>query len=222
MNPSAENLKVIAAFFGGVLMSLTPCVYPLIPVTLGFIGVQAGVSRLKGFLLSFVYVTGVALTYSLLGVAASLTGKLFGSISEHPLTLVAMGVVVILFGVSMAELFATRSFSFFSANNLKIRGFGGALLLGIVSALLVSPCLTPALGSILAYLATKKNIAHGTALLIAFSYGMGLILILAGSFANILVHLPKSGKWMFYLKRLAGIILICAGAYFIYSGIRRI
>jgi thiol:disulfide interchange protein DsbD len=94
--------------------------------------------------------------------------------------------------------------------------------LGLTSGLIIGPCLTPALGAILAYLATKKHIIYGTTLLFCFAYGMGFLLILVGTFSGLLANLPKSGKWMVYIKRLAAFILLAMGAYFIYVGIRRL
>jgi peroxiredoxin len=87
---------------------------------------------------------------------------------------------------------------------------------------MISPCLTPALGSILAYLATKKNVVYGMSLLICFAYGMGFILLLASASSSILINLPKSGKWMMYIKRIVAIVLVAVGGYFAFSGIRQL
>lgn len=102
-NSPIDYLKV---FFGGVGISLTPCVYPLIPVIVGYIGIKAGTARLRGFSLSLTYVTGVAIIYSILGLFASLTGRIFGVISSHPLTYIFVGWVIIIFGLSMFDLFS--------------------------------------------------------------------------------------------------------------------
>lgn len=200
-------------------MSLTPCVYPLIPVSVGYITAKSGSSKLKSFLLSLVYVSGIAVTYSILGLIASLTGMFFGKISVHPITQIAVGTIIIIFGIMMwFDLFSL----FYSGVrvNSKRRGYLSTFILGLSSGLVISPCLTPALGSILAYLATKKNVFYGMSLLLTFAYGMGLILILAGTFSSILANLPKSGIWLVYIKRISSLILICIGLYFIYQGIR--
>ncbi|TAM41411.1 disulfide bond formation protein DsbD, partial [bacterium] len=96
-----------------------------------------------------------------------------------------------------------------------------ALLLGLVSGLMVSPCLTPILGSILAYLSTKKNIFYGGFLLLSFSYGMGLIFIILGTFGAGISALPGSGKWMVIVKKFCAVIMVLAGVYFIFTSIRR-
>ncbi len=202
------------------MISLTPCIYPLIPISVSYISVKSN-SRFKGFILSLVYVTGIAFTYSILGLIASLTGKIFGSISNHPITHLAVGVVIVIFGLSMLDLFNVSFGTNFNSPVFKKKGYFSIFLLGITSGFIISPCLTPVLGSILSYLATRKNIFYGMSLLAVFAYGMGLVFILSGTFAGILANLPKSGKWMVYFKRAAGILLVFIGLYFIYAGITR-
>jgi thiol:disulfide interchange protein DsbD len=104
---------------------------------------------------------------------------------------------------------------------VKKKGYLATFLLGLSTGLVASPCLTPVLASILAYLAAKKNILYGMSLLMVFAYGMGIILILAGTFSSILINLPKSGRWMEYVKKIGALLLLGIGLYFIYSGIRR-
>jgi len=221
MNLSGSPLDFLVAFFAGVLVSFTPCVYPLVPVSVGFVALNAGASRLKGFLLSFVYVTGVAVTYSILGLVASLTGSIFGQISSHPVAYIIVGAMIILFGLSMLDLFSINLPVFVRHSIVARHTFASIFVMGLVSGLVVSPCLTPVLGSILAYLATRKQIFYGATLLFVFAYGMGLILILAGTFGSALAALPKSGKWLVFVKRSCAVVLFLSGLYFIYTGIRR-
>lgn len=221
MNLSGSPMDLLVAFFAGVLVSFTPCVYPLVPVSVGFVALNAGASRLKGFLLSFTYVTGVAVTYSALGLIASLTGSIFGQVSSHPVTYIIVGSVIILFGLSMLDLFSINLPVFARRGVAGKHIFISIFVMGLVSGLVVSPCLTPVLGSILAYLAARKQVFYGSALLFVFAYGMGLILILAGTFGSILAALPKSGKWMLFIKRFFAVVLLASGLYFIYTGIRR-
>lgn len=216
---SGSPLDYVFVFLGGVLLSFTPCVYPLIPISVSYIGVNAADSKLKGFLLSIVYVSGIAITYSLLGLIASLTGQIFGRISSHPITYIIAGAVIILFGLSMFDIF---HISFIvGLPRHKKQNYLSTLALGLVSGLIISPCLSPALAAILAYLITKKNVFYGMTLLFSFAYGMGLVLVLTGTFSAILIALPKSGRWMTYIKRLAAFIILLSGAYFIYTGIKR-
>ena len=106
MTLSGNPLDYLWVFLGGVLTSFTPCVYPLIPVSAAYIGTREGVSRAKGFTLSLTYVSGIALTYSCLGLLASLSGLLFGRVSSHPITYIVVGIVIIIFGLSMFGVFA--------------------------------------------------------------------------------------------------------------------
>lgn len=220
MNLSGSPIDYIFAFLGGVVISFTPCVYPLIPISVSYISVKSN-SKPKGFILSLIYVSGIAFTYSILGLVASLTGKIFGSISNHPVTYLVVGAVIVVFGLSMLDLFNISFGTNFHSPVFKKKGYFSIFLLGITSGFIISPCLTPALGSILSYLATRKNIFYGMSLLAVFAYGMGLVFILSGTFVGILANLPKSGKWMVYFKRVAGILLVAMGVYFIYAGIRR-
>jgi thiol:disulfide interchange protein DsbD len=222
MNLSNNPLDYLKAFLGGVGISFTPCVYPLIPVIVGYIGIKAGTTKLRGFLLSLTYVTGVAVTYSVLGLIASLTGKIFGVISSHPITYILVGLIVIIFGLSLLDLFNIPIPHLVRLAQMKEKNYLSIFLLGLSSGLIIGPCTAPALGAILVYLATKRNILYGTTLLVCFAYGMGLVLVLAGTFSSVLVNLPKSGKWLIYIKRLAAIILTGIGIYFIFIGIRRI
>jgi len=223
MHLSGSPFDYVIAFLGGLSVSLSPCVYPLIPVSIGVIAAQAGASRLKGFVLSLVYVSGIALVYSFLGLAAVLSGRMFGVISAHPLTYILVGSVIILFGISMFDLVKIPSFNLIRLIRLPFlnqRRYLSSFLLGLSSGFVIGPCLTPVLGSILIYLATTKNILYGVTLLVSFSYGMGLILILAGTSSSFLTALPQSGKWLVYLRRITAVIIIAVGVYFLFSGIR--
>jgi len=221
MTLSENNLSYLTAFFGGVLLSFSPCIYPLIPVTIGFIGIKSFDAKLKSFLLSFTYVTGIAITYSMLGLTASLTGKLFGRISNHPLTNILVGSLIILFGISMLDIFPINLSNFIKFKLPSRRGYFSVLLIGLASGLLISPCLTPALGSILAYLSTRKNTFYGTTLLITFAYGMGLPLIIAGTFGTALLRSPRLNKWSVYIQKFCALVILAVGIYFVYNGLRR-
>lgn len=222
MSLSGNPFDYIIAFLSGVLISFTPCIYPLIPISVGYIGIKASGSKFKGLFLSLVYVTGVAFTYSVLGLLASLSGTIFGRISSNPLTYLFVGGVIILFGLSMLDLFTIPLPNIINPPRLKKQSYFSTFVLGLSSGLIASPCLTPVLGSILVYLATKKNLVYGATLLFTFAYGMGLVLVLIGTFSAALVNLPKSGKWLLYIKRLFSFILIGMGIYFIYGGLRRL
>lgn len=202
-------------------MSFTPCVYPLIPVSAAYIGVNSSGSRLKGFTLSLTYVTGIALTYSLLGVLAVFTGSFFGSIQSHPVTKFIVGSIFLLFGLSMMGLFHLQLPQVVPMKNHKKHSYLSTLFLGISSGFMASPCLTPVLGSILVYLGRQHNVVYGATLLVSFAYGMGFILILIGTFSSVLLNLPRAGEWLNVVKRVFGWVFIAVGVFFIVKSIGR-
>lgn len=222
MSLSGNPLDFLLAFLGGIAVSFTPCVYPLIPISVSYIGLRSSGSKLKGLSLGLVYVTGIAVTYAALGLLASLTGTVFGLVAYHPLTYIFVGALIIIFGLSMLDLFAIPLPHIAKLPALKKRSFLSTFILGVSSGLVASPCLTPVLGSILAYLATKKNVLYGATLLFCFAYGMGFVLIVAGIGSSALINMPKLGKWMLYIKRALAFLLMGMAIYFIYTGIRRI
>lgn len=221
MHLSGSSFDFLIAFFAGFLASLTPCVYPLIPISAGYIVGNAQGSKTKGLFLSLFYVAGIAFTYSFLGILAVLTGSIFGKFSSSPLVNLIAGMVILFFGLSMFDLFSFNFSSHLKLPAMKKGSYFSALLLGLVSGLMISPCLTPILGAILAYLSTTKNIFYGGFLLLSFSYGMGLIFILVGTFGAGITGLSGSGKWMVIIKKFCAAIIVLAGVYFIFTAIRR-
>lgn len=222
MTLSGSPFDYLIAFVGGIIFSFTPCVYPLIPVTAGFVIAETNGSKFRGFSLSLIYVTGIAITYSLLGLIASLTGGFFGRISSHPFTHIFVGMIMIFFGISLLEVFMINVPNFVKLPDVQKKNHLSALVLGLVSGLIVGPCLTPVLGAILLYITTKENILYGMTLLFCFAYGMGFLLILVGTFGGVLARFPKAGKWMIYVKKVSAFVVIATGIYFIFNGIRRI
>lgn len=219
MNLQGIPFDYLIAFFGGLMVSFSPCVYPLVPVTVSFIGIDSSVKKFRGFVLSTIYVTGIALVYAALGLLASLTGSLFGKISVHPLTRLIAGIIFIFFGLSLWGIFPLRTLGYRPRFLINRTGPWKIFFLGLTSGLVISPCVSPALGSILLLVASRKNLFYGTTLLLTFAYGMGIILILSGTFSSILLSLPKSGAWMDRIKNFSGLILLGVGLYFLYLGI---
>jgi thiol:disulfide interchange protein DsbD len=218
---SGSILMIPVAYFSGLLVSLTPCVYPLIPVTISFIGGQKTSSRWRAFFISVVYVLGISVTYSVLGVIASLTGKIFGIFSRSPIVFVLVGVLFIFLGLNMSEIIYIPflEFNFFTPKD-KPKNLFSVFLVGTMSGLVVGACTSPVLGAILSFIAMKQNLVLGIFSMISFAFGMGTILIIVGTFSNIIIL--KSGKWMVWIKKVLGIILILMGIYFIYDAIQMI
>ena len=214
-------LAFLAAYLGGLVISFTPCTYPLIPVTVGFVGAQGSSSKLRGFFLSLFYVGGIAFTYSILGGAAALSGRLFGQMQTTPWTYFIMANLCLFMGLSMLDVFSIslpvpQKLMKLTGNGNK-KGFLNSLLMGAVSGVVIGPCTAPALAVLLGYVAVKTNLLLGMSLLFVFAFGMGTLLIIVGTFAGVIASLPQSGKWMTKIKPVFGLILIGAAEYFLYT-----
>ncbi len=213
----APITAVFIAFLAGVLTSFTPCVYPLIPITVGFIGARSSASKTRGFYLSLLYVLGLACVYAALGAFAALTGKLFGQIGTSPWTYLFVGNLCLLFGLAMLDVF-TIQFQFLGAGQQRLQPSGGSLtafLFGGCSGLVAGPCTTPVLGALLAFVASRQNVALGIGMLFVFALGMGTLLVLVGTFTGLLSSLPKSGMWIVRVKKIFGFFMIAIGEVFI-------
>ena len=213
-------LSFLAVYLGGVLISFTPCIYPVIPIPAAVIGGQRDISGARGFVLSLFFVLGLALTYSALGVFAALTGMLFGTIQTSPLTLGVLGGLFILMGLAMLDVFQLSLERYAPRNHLtggNRKGIFGSFMIGVTSGFILGPCTAPVLAVILGVVAARQSVFFGASLLFVFSLGVGSLLVLIGTFAGILASLPKSGAWMTGVKKLSGIVMLAAGAYFLYS-----
>jgi cytochrome c-type biogenesis protein len=204
---------------GGVITSFTPCLYPVIPIIVGYIGGQETHSKFSGFILSSMYVLGMALTYSALGAVAALTGQFFGQIQNNPMVHLMVANVIIFFGLSMLGLFSIPLPPFLkrSGSFKTRRGLGGAFGLGLTSGFITAPCTVAILGALLTYIATKQNILFGISLLFTYALGMGCLLILVGTFTGLVTALPKSGRWMKRIQDFFGLFLIAFGEYLIFK-----
>lgn len=221
-------------FIAGFLTSLTPCIFPMIPITLSILGTQMlkqsrlgqsqweqsqfERSRLKGFILSLCYVFGIGITYALLGVMAATTGSFFGAVLANPLVISSIVIVFVLMGLSMYGLFEVQTPQWVQ-NQLgrkKIkRGFKGVFLAGLVSGVVASPCVGPVLIGILTYVSQTQDIFLGFLLLFTFAMGLGILFLLLGTFSHLIHYLPKSGPWMDGVKFLFGTTMMAMALYYL-------
>ncbi len=196
-----------AAFAGGVLTSLTPCVYPLIPITVSIFGARRSGSRAQAMALSGLYVLGLAAMYSALGATAALTGKAFGTVMQNPWVIGAVAILFIAMAASMFGAFELQLPASLQARLSSVGGAGyaGALAMGLVAGLIAAPCTGPVLTAALAFVATKGSVAYGVAIMFAYALGIGLLFFLIGAFS---LSLPKSGPWMDTVKSVFGVALL--------------
>jgi thiol:disulfide interchange protein DsbD len=207
-------LAFAVAFGGGVLTSLTPCVYPLIPITVSIFGAKESRSRRHAMALSGLYVLGIAAMYTGLGVAAAMTGKAFGSVMQDPWVI---GGVAVVFAAMAASMFGAFELQLPPALQSRLStvggaGLAGALAMGLVAGVIAAPCTGPVLAAALAFVATKGSVGFGAGIMFAYALGLGLLFFLIGAFS---LHLPKSGAWMETVKGVFGVALLAAAGVFL-------
>ncbi len=214
-------LAYAAAYLAGLLVSLTPCVYPVIPITVACIGGQDRVSGTRGLVLSLFFVSGLALTYTALGLLAAVTGKLFGTVQSSPWTQGLLGTLFLFMALAMLDVFHISFEKYVPGSLISQRrtGYLGSFVIGATSGLILGPCTTPVLAVILGIVAARQDALFGASLLFVFSLGMGSLLILVGTFTGMLASLPKSGPWMVAVKKISGFVMLAVGAYFLYSAV---
>jgi thiol:disulfide interchange protein DsbD len=206
-------------FAFGFLTSFTPCVYPMIPITLAILGKEAHArSRSKNFLVSLVYVAGIAVTFSSLGVFAASTGALFGSFMASPWILGFICIVFVVMSLSMFGIFEMQAPQFLRdgpLSHMQLHGYIGAFVSGLLAGVVASPCVGPVLVGVLTFVAQTKNAWLGFWLLFTYALGMGLIFLMLGLSTNMTKLLPRSGIWMNRVKVFFGILLLLAAVYYL-------
>ena len=209
-------LAFLLVFLGGVLTSFTPCVYPVIPITIGYIGGASRGNPWRGLRLSALFALGIAIVYSSLGLLAAATGALFGAVSGSPVVSIIVAVIFALMGFSMLGAFDIALPSALQTSlsgGAARRGFFGPLLMGMASGLVMAPCVGPLIVALLAWVSKTGSLIYGWALLFVFSLGLGLLFLVIGTFAGALQALPKAGAWMDVVKKGFGWILLSAALY---------
>lgn len=204
----------LAAFASGFLVSLTPCVYPMVAVTVSVFGARQVSNRLQGAALSAAFVAGIVAMFVPLGVVAGLTGSLAGAVLQNRWV---VGSISAIFLVMAAAMFGAFELDIPSALKNRLAqvggsGYAGAFVLGLACGPIAAPCTGPFLTGILAWIARTQSAVLGAAAMGAFALGLGVPFFLVGAFA---LQLPKSGKWMMHVKSTLGLILITVALYFL-------
>jgi thiol:disulfide interchange protein DsbD len=216
-------LALVLLFAGGVLTSLTPCIYPMIPITAAIVGggqagVDPSVKRFRPIGLALVYALGLSLVYATLGLFAGLTGTIFGTVSSNPWLYFAMANLLILAALSMLDVFQVRmpSWIMSRASAAGTGGtYSGALVMGGMSGLVAAPCSAPVMAAVLTWVTTTKSAALGFLYLFVFSLGMCTLLVAIGASSGFLARMPRAGAWMVWIKRFFALAMIGVAEYYL-------
>jgi thiol:disulfide interchange protein DsbD len=205
------------AFVTGLLLSFSPCTYPMIPITVSiFAGQQRSLGR--GFVMSLFYVGSMAVIYGIMGLVVSLVGGVFGAWLASPPVVIGIAVVFVVFSLSMFGLYELQVPMFLRQKLGATKGgggIGGAIVLGAVAALVISPCVGPFVAGILLYIATHGSPFIGFVVLFVFALGLGTLFIIIGTFSSAINSLPRAGEWMDQVKRFFGFVLLIMALYFL-------
>jgi len=214
-NPLAA---VALLFVAGLVTSLNPCIYPMIPITAGTLaGVNTqGRTRRRTVGLTLTYVSGLALFYALLGMIAGMTGSLFGTIGASYWARLVIGNLLLVFALAMLEVIPIRLPTRLAAwaGGLGGGSYPAVFLLGATSGLVAAPCGAPAFAAVLTWVATTRSALLGFIYLFIFSLGMSALLVVVGLFSGTLSALPRAGAWMAWIKKAAGVVLLLMSEYY--------
>jgi cytochrome c-type biogenesis protein len=210
------------AFLGGVLTSLTPCIYPMIPITASIVGGQTvgtdRPSKRRAVALTFAYVLGLALVYATLGLLAGMSGTMFGTVSTSPWLHLAMANLLILAALAMLDVIPVRLPAALTARAASVGEGGrvtGAFVMGAASGLVAAPCGAPVMAAVLTWVSLTKSATLGFLYLFVFSLGMCTLLVAVGISVGVLGVLPRAGAWMIWVKRLFALIMLIMAEYYL-------
>jgi cytochrome c-type biogenesis protein len=210
------------AFLGGVLTSLTPCIYPMIPITASIVGGQTvgsdRPSKRRAIALTFAYVFGLALLYATLGLIAGMSGTMFGTVSTNPWLHFAMANLLILAALAMLDVIPVRLPAALATRAASVGEGGrvtGAFVMGAASGLVAAPCGAPVMAAVLTWVSLTKSAALGFLYLFVFSLGMCTLLIAVGISVGVLGVLPRAGTWMIWVKRIFALIMLIMAEYYL-------
>ncbi|MCL5436388.1 MAG: sulfite exporter TauE/SafE family protein [Candidatus Dependentiae bacterium] len=210
-------LRLIFIFLLGLLMSLTPCIYPMIPITVGILQASSQQSMARNTCAAIAYTLGIATTFALLGLAAATGGAQFGHLLANPFVILFLVIFLAYFGFSMLGLYELRLPSFLQRGVGGVRGnsIPSIFLFGAISGTVASPCLSPGLVLLLSIVATIGSRIIGFIYLFTFGIGLCIPLLIVGLFSNSVTLLPRAGTWMVEVKRIFGVLLIAMCFYYL-------
>ena len=209
-----------ASYLGGVIATASPCILASIPLVIGFVGGYAGGNKKQAFFYSLTFVVGLAVVMSILGAMAALMGTLFGQVGTYWYFVVA--VILMVMGLQLSGMIDLKLGGASQKFLPQSTGLIGALILGGLFGLVLSPCASPVLAVILTLAAVKGEVAYGSTLLFAYALGQGTLVILAGTFTGVIENFlqSKGAKFGAIMQQVAGFLIFFAGAYIFFQGIR--
>lgn len=213
---SSLLLSLIFVFLGGLALNLTPCVYPLIPITVGYFGGQSEGKTSKLVMMGLLYVLGMALTYSVIGVVTALSGAVFGALLQNTFVILFIALIFIVLSLSMFGVY-----EFQLPNSLVMMAGGakgglfGAFFMGLTMGIVAAPCIGPFVLGLVTYVAAKADVFLGFLLFFVLAMGLGLPYFLLAIFSGKIKKLPKAGEWMEAVKHIFGWLLLGMAAYFV-------
>lgn len=215
LEKSGLFLTLLIVFLGGLALNLTPCVYPLIPITIGFFGGQSEGKTSKLFFMGVFYVLGMALTYSVVGVITALSGAVFGTLLQNPLVILFIVLVFIVLSLSMFGVYEFKlPDSLVAKAGGSKSGFFGAFFMGLTMGIVAAPCIGPFVIGLITYVAAKGDPYYGFILFFVLAVGLGLPYLVLALFSGKIKNLPRAGFWMDAVKHIFGFILLGMAIYF--------
>lgn len=207
---------LLGIFAGGMALNLTPCVYPLIPITVSYFGGRSGKSGDRLIVHGACYIGGLSLTNSMLGVVAAMTGGLMGAMLQNPVVLGVIAAILLFFATSLFGFWELRLPGFLTqAASKSYTGYFGTLFMGITLGIVAAPCIGPFVLGLLTWVASMGSLWLGFLIFFVLSLGLGLPLFFLAIFSGQIEKLPRSGEWMLWVRKLMGWVLVGMAAYFI-------
>jgi len=202
-------LGILIIFVWGLALNLTPCIYPLIPITISYFGAQSSGNKFQSILMGVFYALGMAVTYSLMGLFAALTGSMLGTALQNPIFVIFIALIFIALATSMFGLWEIRVPQKLAlAGNKNRSGYFGSLMMGLLVGFIAAPCIGPIVLSLLVYVGKLGNPLMGFFLFFVLSLGLGVPYIFLAAFSSSINKLPRSGEWMISVKLIFGFVLV--------------
>jgi thiol:disulfide interchange protein DsbD len=209
-------LGLIIVFLGGLALNLTPCVYPLIPITIGYFGGQSEGNTKKLMMMGVLFVLGLAVTYSIIGVITSLTGAVFGALLQNPIVIVFVALIIITLSLSMFGVYEFKLPDKIVAKAGGAKGgYYGAFFMGLTMGIVAAPCIGPFVLGLVTYVASKQDALFGFIMFFVLAIGLGTPYLFLAIFSGKIKNLPRAGEWMQGVEHIFGLILVGMAIYFL-------